>query len=135
MHWISHSPRETQKIAKQLLQKKERIFLLQGNLGSGKTTFVQGIGKALGIRERIKSPSFILMRIYKIQHPRFDFFCHADLYRTRSLKNIGLEEYLKNPKALVAIEWPKKIARFKQKTLKLEFQTTGKNQRKIILHE
>lgn len=87
------------------------VILLEGNLGSGKTTFVQGLGQGLGIPEPIDSPTFVLLQEYHTgQIPLF----HCDLYRLGSpsggaessaLDDLGLEE-LWSQAGITAIEWP-----------------------------
>ena len=92
--YFSKSPRETKKIAQNLAQKitKERtrkavILSLEGELGSGKTTFLQGFARGLRVYEKIKSPSFVIMRKYSIRQSKtrkcleFNFFYHFDAYR------------------------------------------------------
>jgi len=67
---IVRSPVETQKFASDLLnnlKKGQNVLALVGDLGSGKTTFTQGIARALGISQRVVSPTFVLMREYKIK--------------------------------------------------------------------
>ncbi len=81
------------------------IFLLKGNLGSGKTALVQAMGRALGVKEPITSPSFSILHEY--HYPKGKIY-HFDLYRiknTDELKNIGLEEILYSG-AYCYIEWP-----------------------------
>jgi len=87
------------------------VILLEGNLGSGKTTFVQGLGQGLGIPEPIDSPTFVLVQEYRTG--RIPLF-HCDLYRLESvsvgaessaLDNLGLEE-LWSQAGITAIEWP-----------------------------
>lgn len=89
------------------------IIALQGNLGAGKTTFVQGFARGLGIKRRMMSPTFIIMRRFKIpRNKRFKNLYHIDAYRIKkidSLEAIGLEEVLADPTAIVLIEWPEKI--------------------------
>lgn len=134
MKIITHSPEESQRVAKKLLKKlKKRIILCQGNLGSGKTIFIQGLAQGLGIKEPVKSPSFVLMKIYKTKNKKFPLFCHADLYRIKSWRGIGLEEFLNNPKVLVAIEWPEKIKRYLDDFLLIKFKIHGKTSRELEL--
>jgi tRNA threonylcarbamoyladenosine biosynthesis protein TsaE len=87
------------------------VILLEGNLGSGKTTFVQGLGQGLGIPEPIDSPTFVLVQEYHTG--RIPLF-HCDLYRLESasggaessaLDDLGLEE-LWSQAGITAIEWP-----------------------------
>ncbi|MDJ0518884.1 MAG: tRNA (adenosine(37)-N6)-threonylcarbamoyltransferase complex ATPase subunit type 1 TsaE [Trichodesmium sp. MO_231.B1] len=87
------------------------VILLEGNLGTGKTTLVQGIGEGLGIKETIDSPTFTLINEYfsgKI--PLY----HFDLYRLESseIEALNLEIYwegLEVPLGIVAIEWAEKL--------------------------
>jgi tRNA threonylcarbamoyladenosine biosynthesis protein TsaE len=79
------------------------VLALTGPLGAGKTTFVRGIARGLGI-ERVKSPSFTLINLYKGRCPLY----HVDLYRLETgeeLVPLGLLEVLENEGAVVAIEW------------------------------
>ncbi len=86
------------------LVPKQAILALSGDLGVGKTTFVQGLGRGLGILEPIQSPTFVLLNLY-------DRLAHFDLYRLKNLddfKNLGFEEYFQ-ANLISAIEWPEKI--------------------------
>lgn len=82
----------------------QAILALTGDLGAGKTTFVQGLALGLGIQERIQSPTFILLNNYN------DRLFHFDLYRLTlsDFTNLGFEEYFH--KGICAIEWPDRIA-------------------------
>lgn len=101
---------------------------LIGNLGSGKTTFVQGIGKGFGIKGNMPSPTFVLVREY----PEKNFF-HLDLYRIKNKEFIesGLNQYI-TEKNICAIEWAEKIKDFwPTRYIKIEFRVVDKNIRKI----
>jgi len=110
---ITDSPKQTQKIAELLVktliktQNHPTIFCLQGNLGAGKTTFIQGIAKALKIKEKITSPTFVLMKKFHINDKLpFSKLFHFDCYRFDKPKGIlvlGFKEIIKNPKNLVFI--------------------------------
>ena len=81
------------------------VIALQGELGAGKTTFVQGVARALGITRPVTSPTFTLVGEYPGDRM---LLVHMDLYRLRSpddLLTIGFQEYL-DRKALLAVEWP-----------------------------
>ncbi len=83
------------------------VVALQGELGSGKTTFVQGMAAALGIARPVTSPTFTLVGEYPGGRI---LLVHMDLYRLRSaddLLTIGFPEYLER-KALIAVEWPER---------------------------
>lgn len=87
---------------------KAIVLALKGELGSGKTTFVQGLAAGLGVTSRVVSPTFIILKKYK------DFFYHIDLYRLESnvwseLSNLGLTEILSDPTNVVVIEWADKV--------------------------
>ena len=143
---ISRSPQETRKLAENLVKKQLKelknqclIFALQGELGAGKTQFAKGIGKALGIKETIKSPTFTLIHEYHLPHKKV--FYHIDAWRLQSpeeLKQLGIKEIIK-PGNIIAIEWIEKGKDFlKQITQKsqskivyLDFQHLSKKQRKI----
>jgi len=87
---------------------EKRIFLLKGNLGAGKTTFVQAFGKLIGVVEHITSPTFGIMNEY---HFADQLMYHLDLYRVkdlRELKDIGIEDILYS-KNYCFVEWPELI--------------------------
>lgn len=101
----SHSVRDTHTLARHLLkQLSGRVVLaLSGDLGSGKTCFVQGLAAALGIDRPVTSPTFTLVHEYKGTRP----LVHVDLYRLHdSLEALmlGLEEYFEND-GITAVEW------------------------------
>lgn len=88
------------------------VVALQGDLGAGKTTFVQGVAKALGITEPITSPTFVIQKIYPLVGQIFEHLVHIDAYRLKSAHELAVlrwEETLRNPGNLVCIEWPERI--------------------------
>ncbi|OGZ66514.1 MAG: tRNA (adenosine(37)-N6)-threonylcarbamoyltransferase complex ATPase subunit type 1 TsaE, partial [Candidatus Staskawiczbacteria bacterium RIFCSPHIGHO2_01_FULL_41_41] len=106
-----------QNFAREILaagtQKNAVVLALSGDLGSGKTTFLQGFAKGLGIEEVVNSPTFIVMKRFKIYDLRFKNFYHIDCYRLDNEKDVEFlhfQEIISNPKNIVAIEWPEKIA-------------------------
>lgn len=108
--FITHSAAETRRLARQLLKElpARAVLALHGDLGSGKTCFVQGLAGALGIRQPVTSPTFTLVHEYKGKRR----LVHADLYRIRSeddALSLGLEEYF-DTDGVVAIEWAERIA-------------------------
>jgi tRNA threonylcarbamoyladenosine biosynthesis protein TsaE len=109
--FISDNKEETQKIAGEIAKglKAGDVLALFGDLGAGKTTFVQGIAQGLGVESRIISPTFIILRTYPLKSKKF---YHVDLYRIeneKEVEEIGLKEILKEKKDIVAIEWAEKI--------------------------
>jgi len=100
------------------------VLALRGELGGGKTTFLQGFAKGLGIQEKILSPTFVIMKRFEIS--KYRNFYHIDCYRIKNAKDIqelGLKEIFSNPKNIVAIEWAERIKDILPKqALQIEFQ-------------
>lgn len=134
---------ETQKLGEQFAQSLQEgtILLLYGDLGSGKTTFVQGLAKGLGIKSRIISPTFIIAREYEVRGKgkalRVKKFYHLDLYRTQTegdLKGVGLEEIMSDPEAIVAIEWSEKLGLLvPEKRVEIHFKHLREDKRQITV--
>ena len=103
---ISHSPAETEAIAKHFAKSIERGWLigLAGDLGAGKTQFVRGFARGLGATERVHSPTFALLNSY--ESGRAPLY-HIDLYRLDSDDQIvaaGLTDYFE-PQGIAIVEW------------------------------
>ena len=86
------------------------VIGLVGNLGAGKTTFVQFLARALGVKENVNSPTFNIIKIYKVKGQRLKVKCfvHIDAYRLNSpeeLTALGVEEYFNDPHTVTVIEW------------------------------
>lgn len=110
------------------------IVALSGELGSGKTTLVQTTARALGARDEVMSPSFVIFKIYQIKsRPSIKKLCHIDLYRLRDFSRPhGFEEHIGRPDTICFIEWPEKIAgKLPPETIWLAINT-GKNNQRII---
>lgn len=92
--------------------ERAKIMALYGELGSGKTMFVQGLAKGIGIPHRILSPTFILVRRYGLAGKNFSWFYHIDLYRLdkrADFRDLGIIEIFQDPGAIVAIEWAERL--------------------------
>ena len=90
-----------------------QVIALRGELGAGKTTFVQGLARGLGVRARVSSPTFVLVNEYTTE--RGLRLVHLDAYRLGEAAHdeaagIGLEELLDDADALVVIEWAELVA-------------------------
>ncbi len=140
---VSHSKSQTQKLAANLAKKlakirsksgrRATIIALQGELGSGKTTFTQGFCKALGVGHGVTSPTFIIMR----HHMAADkHIYHFDLYRIQSIKELGIlgfKKIISNPENIVLIEWPEKIKKLLPKnTIWVNFEHGKKENERTI---
>lgn len=135
--FISKNTGQTKKIAGDLARRlliksrtKALIIGLTGELGSGKTIFVQGFAIALGIKSRIVSPTFVLMR-------KHGNFYHIDAYRikkTKEIVDLEWKEIINNPKNIIIIEWAEKIKGILPKNyIKIKFEHVSRNKRKISL--
>lgn len=135
--YLSESITQTHKIAADLAKKTigSTVFCLYGNLGSGKTTFIQGFAKALGVRNNVPSPTFVLIRQYPLNDGRILY--HVDLYRLEgrnNVKGIGLSEIMKEKNAIIIIEWAEKAKDFlPDKRIDIFFTEINHNTRKIVL--
>ncbi len=143
---ITSSAKETEKLGKEfahycltfnIQSPKPIIISLEGELGSGKTTFTKGFAKGLGIKENIKSPTFILMRKYPISNFKFLNFYHFDCYRIEDPKEVldlGFQEIIQDSQNIVVIEWGNKIKKFLPKNyIQIKFEYLDKDKRKITI--
>ncbi|MFA5838731.1 MAG: tRNA (adenosine(37)-N6)-threonylcarbamoyltransferase complex ATPase subunit type 1 TsaE [Candidatus Paceibacterota bacterium] len=162
MEIISKSLKETENFARDFLwdlkknNKKAVVVGLHGNLGSGKTTFVQFVAQNLGIKENITSPTFVIEKIYPVKSRKAGILSlsklfnraskiekenwpkkliHIDAYRLEKgeeLKSLGFEEILNDPKNLILMEWPENVFDILPKNiLKLKFEFIDENTRSI----
>lgn len=87
---------------------RAQIVTLGGNLGAGKTTFVQGFTKGLGLRARITSPTFVIMKRYALKKGKYRNLFHLDAYRMNNMEELlplGIADILSEPRNIVLIEW------------------------------
>lgn len=147
---ITASPSQTknlaEKLAKQILLVKsdlasrERALIigLFGDLGAGKTTFIQGFAKGLGIKQKIISPTFVIMKSYKLQSRVLGTshkLIHIDAYRLENPKELielNWNELINSPHNIILVEWANKIKKILPKnSAKISFKHCGKNKREI----
>lgn len=157
--FLSASPGQTRRagrvLAEEVLKTRPgrtaRVIGLAGELGGGKTTFLQGFAKGLGIREKVLSPTFILIKKFQIRERRFQkpskksggripetkTFFHIDCYRIQKPKEIldlGFKKITSDPKNIVAVEWADKIKKIMpQETVWLKFEFVDRKTRKIMI--
>lgn len=132
---ISNSAEETKQIAFKLAKKMLNggIIALSGNLGAGKTTFAQGFAEGLGIKDKIISPTFILIRQHQIPNSKNIFF-HIDLYRLEEdTTKLGLEEIFLSTNNITLIEWAEKLNHLPENVIKISIKNLGYDKREITL--
>ncbi|MEX0918274.1 MAG: tRNA (adenosine(37)-N6)-threonylcarbamoyltransferase complex ATPase subunit type 1 TsaE [Candidatus Paceibacterota bacterium] len=93
--------------------ERPAVITLSGDLGAGKTTFVQELARELGVTESVTSPTFVIMKRYETAHVAFSSLIHIDAYRLEEaseLSVLGFTEVLNETGAIVCIEWPEHVA-------------------------
>lgn len=97
------------------------VVFLVGDLGSGKTTFVKALAAAMGVEEFVQSPTYVIMKKYSLlserlpngARRRFKTLVHIDAYRLarpQEFQALKPERFLRDPSALVVVEWPEHVA-------------------------
>jgi tRNA threonylcarbamoyladenosine biosynthesis protein TsaE len=132
MKIVSESSNKTKKIGENLSRflLPSHIIGFSGELGAGKTVFISGIAKGLNIKERIVSPTFIIIKKYK---GKFNL-AHIDLYRLNKIEeieNLEIKELLRD-EYILTIEWVEKIENLIKNYLKIIIHTTKKINKRII---
>lgn len=142
MQKITNSEKETFVFAKSFAKKLKggEVLGLIGDLGAGKTAFTKGLAAGLSVKQNLTSPTFVLMKIYKIQGSKFIIhnLCHIDAYRIKSAKDliaIGAEEYFNRPDTVTVIEWAGKIKKILPKGARfVSIKNIGGDKRLIKLN-
>jgi tRNA threonylcarbamoyladenosine biosynthesis protein TsaE len=132
---ITHSPEETIQLAKSLARQLSPpcLILLEGELGSGKTTFTKGLVTGLGAarEEEVTSPTFAMIHEYGQDGRVF----HVDLYRVetfKELQTLGLDDLLAE-RAFVIVEWGEKLTHAPTiPRLRVRFEHAGEEERRIV---
>ena len=132
----TNSRRETQALgasfgalllSASLPKRHALVVKLEGELGSGKTTFVQGVAKGLRIKEKILSPTFVIIKVYKLQTKNYKLLYHIDCYRIKDehdLLALGWDKIVSDPRNLVFIEWLERVRKIlPQNTISISFET------------
>lgn len=135
MVFITNSLKETQELASKIAKKLKpsSIIAFQGELGAGKTSFIQGLALGLGIKKNyyVNSPTFTILNIYKGgKMPLY----HYDWYRLGSdgeAADLGLEEYF-DGKGVTVIEWAEKFPNLlPERTIWIKMEVKGELSREI----
>lgn len=134
---LTHSSAETEEIAAELSGRFTggEVVLLSGELGAGKTAFVRGLARGLGVDPgEVASPTFVLLTA----HPGRLRLHHADLYRLEakdSDRELGLEE-LPGPGGVLAIEWAERLSFVPwPRVWRVALEHAGENTRRVTLDE
>lgn len=122
MEIVSKNTKDTEKIAEKFVDDfitnssmpKKQAFIvgLYGDLGVGKTAFTQAVAKKLGIKRKVNSPTFVIMKRYDLKHKDFDNIFHIDAYRLKNEKDLlalNWKDLVSNPRHIIFIEWPTNI--------------------------
>ncbi len=117
--------------------REASILTLSGDLGAGKTTFTQALAEELGVKGRVTSPTFGIMRSYDTADETFTTLIHIDAYRlegSKDMETLGWENLITDPKNFIVIEWPERIESIIPKnTIQLTLEHINETTRKINL--
>lgn len=109
--------------------REAAVLALHGDLGAGKTTFMQTLARELGVSDDVTSPTFVVMKQYDLIDQAWESLVHMDAYRLESTDELGplrFAELLEMPDTVIAIEWAEKIAdALPPHTLHLTFTLEG----------
>jgi tRNA threonylcarbamoyladenosine biosynthesis protein TsaE len=141
MKLITHSEKATLDFAKKFAQmlKGGEVIGLIGDLGAGKTIFTKGLAVGLGIKANVTSPTFALMKIYKVVGKKnIKQLCHIDAYRIKSANDIsaiGADEYFGQADTISVIEWADNLKKIlPNKIISVNIKYEDENNRKIIIN-
>lgn len=143
MKIVTDSPLRTKRIgallAKEILKEDSArpiVIGLRGNLGSGKTTFIQGFAEGLGLKNKIMSPTFVIFRHYELKNKSRKHLFHMDAYRIKNVSELvplNFKEMIAIPRSVIMIEWPENISgALPKNALRLEFRHSRKENERII---
>ncbi len=118
MQGRTHSGEQLKSFAQEYVrtlspQKQATLMMLSGELGAGKTTFAQGIAEALGVKDTVTSPTFVIEKIYKLTGQKWERRTHIDGYRLKSaheLEVLGWKELCADSGNLIVLEWPERVS-------------------------
>jgi len=144
MKLITKNTEETKALAEHFIGSLEQgenaiIVALDGDLGSGKTTFSQFIGEALGVRDAIQSPTFLIEKIYELYDKPWKHLVHIDAYRLEQdeeLLHLGWKEITNRKDNLILVEWAEKVKNIlPENTIYISFKHISESEREIEIHE
>jgi tRNA threonylcarbamoyladenosine biosynthesis protein TsaE len=143
---ITKSAEETKRVgsffseeANNFFSKNSALILcLNGDLGGGKTAFTQGLAKGFGIKQKVNSPTFLIIKKYSVKKNNFKNFYHLDCYRLenpRELIDLGFKEIVSDKNNFIVIEWAEKIKKIlpSKNAINFQFDFLDFNRRKITI--
>ena len=141
MEYFIESEQDMHNLVIRLLSNlKTNIIALQGDLGSGKTTFTKALAQALGITEHVTSPTFVIQKSYSIPlvpGVSWNILVHIDAYRLEGARDawaLNLNETLRDAKNLVVIEWPECITgAVPESAITLHFEHVSEGVRRVTI--
>jgi tRNA threonylcarbamoyladenosine biosynthesis protein TsaE len=150
--FITKSFEETEQLGEEFAGQLQpgSVVALIGELGGGKTTFVRGLVRGLGFENRVVSPTFTVMRMYKrkvksekskvksvVQNSKIERVYHIDLYRMTSredLKTLDFVDMVQDSQAVMLIEWPELAeGLLPEERMEVRFEHMGEEKRKITI--
>lgn len=132
--FVTTSPAETEQVGERLARELRAgdVVALSGDLGAGKTCFVRGIARGLGVTQPVSSPTFVLVNQYRGRVPVF----HIDAYRTQTLGeliDLGFDEYVASD-GVTLIEWADKVGPLLPvRTIQVRIEGLGDEPRRISI--
>jgi tRNA threonylcarbamoyladenosine biosynthesis protein TsaE len=146
--FTTYSSTQTKNLGKLLALEIHggQTICLSGDLGSGKTTLAQGVLKGLGAKGPYTSPTFLVMKHYKLKArgpkhkaaakvPQLPGIYHIDAYRVgaKDILEMGWEEIINDEKSIIIVEWAERIKSIiPKKAVWIKFEHMDKNKRKIF---
>lgn len=138
--FVTHSADETRALGKMLAEQIQpgTFLCLLGDLGAGKTTFVQGLLEGLGATRPYTSPTFVIMKQYDLSVATANGIkrvYHADAYRVEAhdFEHLGFAEWCADPEGLVILEWPERVEKIlPADATKISFVSKSENEREIV---
>ncbi|MDO8443749.1 MAG: tRNA (adenosine(37)-N6)-threonylcarbamoyltransferase complex ATPase subunit type 1 TsaE [Candidatus Azambacteria bacterium] len=144
---ITNSSQETKKAGMELAMaikdgktaaKYATVIAFEGDLGSGKTTFIQGLAAELGVKENVLSPTFVIQKDFSLSLENYKNFYHIDAYRLKNseeLLELGFSDLVKNPENIIVIEWADKIKNIlPSNVININFENLGEDKRRLIIN-
>lgn len=144
MKKILKNEKETSEFAEKFAKtlRGGEVIALVGELGAGKTVFTRGLASGFGIKQKIQSPTFLLMKIYNVRPStssgnKIKHLCHVDAYRLsggHELVDIGLQDWLGRPDTVTVIEWADKVPELfrGKKVIKIEMELGKRKEERVV---